>query len=455
MIDQTEKQVATSLDGIRKDHRERYEWAAKITAPGTVLDVACGVGYGSYILAERGCKQVVGFDRDAEAIEFATRFYKHDNVQFFDANIYQVESTETADFITCFEILEHLVDPGLALRNLRGISDRLICSVPHENDFPYRGYRHHVRHYTADQLESLLAENGWTVYSWACQADTEAPVHETDKAFLSGRTILAVAKKNEAYTDPPTRHQLPEEILGGPVPESVAILAMGRSRQAFIDHTINKWGEKVADELWAINAMGGLVQWDRLFHMDDVKIQEARVENGYSKLQAMLDWMKKADKPIYSSRAYEDYPAIREYPIEWVVEQLGTAYMNSTVAHAIAFAIAIGVKRIHIFGADFSYPESHKREKGRGCVEFWLGVAAARGVVIDVPDLSTLLDADRPLNERVYGYDTQWLSMQNVAGTMKLVRVERLPEDVPTATEMEFRYSHDPRKEALATPKKE
>jgi hypothetical protein len=38
------------------------------------------------------------------------------------------------------------------------------------------------------------------------------------------------------------------------------------------------------------------------------------------------------------------------------------------------------VKKISLFGMDFTYPNAHDAEKGRACVEFWLGIAAARGI---------------------------------------------------------------------------
>lgn len=447
-----ERQVATELSGIREDHRKRYEFViSKLERPCRVVDAGCGVGYGSHMLAEAGC-EVLAFDRDPAAIEFAERFWKHENVGYSSQDIYEVQSNERGDVAVCFEVLEHLVDPGLALRNLHGMADRLFASVPNEDDFPYRGYRHHVRHYTHTKFAGLLANNGWKPVAWYGQEDAHSGVESGPE----GRTIIAICERDDEFEYAGDQEPLtPEKVLGGPVPESVAIVAMGRSRWDFINDTIQSWGKPQADEIWAINAMGGLLQWDRLFHMDDVKVQEARVRNGNTKLQAMLDWMKRANRPIYTSRAYPDYPALVEYPLEMVLQRTGHPYMNSTVAYAVALAIAVGVKRIALYGADFSYPESHKREKGRGCVEFWMGVAAARGIELTVPGSSTLLDADRPITERLYGYDTEWLSVQNVAGRIKVARVERLPDDIPTAEDIEIRYSHDPRKERRATKQQE
>jgi len=64
-----ERQVASTLDGIRRDHVARYEWASQqFFGDRRVIDVACGVGYGTWMLAFNGCR-VLGYDANREAIE--------------------------------------------------------------------------------------------------------------------------------------------------------------------------------------------------------------------------------------------------------------------------------------------------------------------------------------------------------------------------------------------------
>ena len=52
------------------------------------------------------------------------------------------------------------------------------------------------------------------------------------------------------------------------------------------------------------------------------------------------------------------------------------------LAYAVALAIHEGATKISCFGMDFTYPDVHDAEKGRACVEFWMGVAAARGIAL-------------------------------------------------------------------------
>jgi Methylase involved in ubiquinone/menaquinone biosynthesis len=67
---------------IYDEHLVRYQLAAQIAAGKNILDIACGSGYGSKILAEAGALKVTGVDRDAEALEAAKKNYSADNLIF-------------------------------------------------------------------------------------------------------------------------------------------------------------------------------------------------------------------------------------------------------------------------------------------------------------------------------------------------------------------------------------
>lgn len=89
---------------------------------------------------------------------------------------------------------------------------------------------------------------------------------------------------------------------------------------------------------------------------------------------------------------------------------------------------------------DFSYSSSHKAEKGRGCVEFWLGMAAERGIKIVIPQKSSLMDACQPQQERFYGYDTLNIEAYHEDDRIKIAFTE--VEKLPTAEEIEAKYDH-------------
>lgn len=229
-----------------------------------------------------------------------------------------------------------------------------------------------------------------------------------------------------------------------PVPDHVVILGLGPSLETYID-IVKRMGARraFADEVWGINAVGDIIQCDRLFHMDDVRIQEIRAAaKPESNIAAMLTWLKKHDGPIYTSRPHPDYRGLTAFPLEAVINNLGYAYLNGTAAYAAAFAVHIGVKRISLFGCDFTYANAHDSESGRGCLEYWLGFAKARGIEINLPATTSLLDSCVPEDRRLYGYDTLVVAIDEDPDT-GAVKVAMTPRaELPTAEEIEARYDH-------------
>jgi hypothetical protein len=199
-----------------------------------------------------------------------------------------------------------------------------------------------------------------------------------------------------------------------PPPKHIAILALGPSLGQYAELTKRMGSRrKFCDETWGINAVADTYQCDRVFHMDDVRIQEMRAAAApNSNIAAMLPWLKAHPGPVYTSRTHPDYPGLVEMPIEAMINDLGFAYFNSTAAWAVAYAIYIGAGKITLFGFDFTYANAHHAEKGRACVEFWLGIAHGRGIKISVPRKSSLMDACNAQAERLYGYDTLDITLQ-------------------------------------------
>ncbi len=234
----------------------------------------------------------------------------------------------------------------------------------------------------------------------------------------------------------------------------VAILGLGPSLEEYVN-LVKRLGarDKYCDETWGINAVGDIIQCDRIFHMDDVRIQEIRAAAApQSNIAAMLKWLKKHPGPIYTSRLHEDYPGLVEFPLEDVINDLRHPYMNNTAAYAMAYAIHSGATKISLFGCDYTYPNAHDAERGRACLEFWCGWAAACGVDLVIPKVSSLMDALYPRGQRLYGYDTLDIDIKKTDGR---IRVTRTPHDRrPTAEEIESNYDHSAHPNALVTGEK-
>ena len=460
-----ERQVSPTLDGIRRDHVARYEFANKVMAsdalaPQSVLDLACGVGYGAYIMAKSGHK-VFALDRSVEAIAYARRHYTCD--EMFQNPLFKVvEATSdwSANFakdqfgcITCFETLEHIKEPAVLLRQMSRVSKTLIASVPNEKVFPHKGkILFHYRHYTKAQFKILLNESGWDVTHWAGQEGPHSEAVYGRAAANLGRTMIAVCVRKEhthSHYKASLKAAKPSSVkaLTKPAPDQVAapkrvtILGLGPSLERYVDYVKRLGGRKAfTDEVWAINALGDVIQCDRVFQMDDVRVQEARARLvPKSNISTMLDWMKTHKGPIYTSQLVEGYSGLVEFPLEDVINSTGQGYFNSTAAYAVAYAVHIGVEEINLFGCDFSYPNAYHAEKGRACVEFWLGMASARGIRIGVPDNTSLLDTIEGHDAHFYGYDAVKVVLDIQPGHTK---VTFEPKELPTAEQVEARYNH-------------
>lgn len=440
-----ERQVAPTIDGIRRDHVARYEWAAKkLGTASKILDIACGVGYGSRMLAEAG-HDVVGVDQDAEAIDYAAKHYAHERCVWAIRKADEVGlRIGQFDAVVCFETIEHLEDPLPLLMRLHNMTGRLLASVPNELVFPHNGQiKYHFRHYTPAQFQDLLELAGWRVVEWHGQLGPESEV-EPERM---GRTMIVVAERAEvpAAAETPAA---PAISVATKVPEHVAIVGLGPSCAQFFELTRRLGGVGAyCDEVWGLNAIGGVIRCDRVFHMDDLRIQEARAAaRPDSNIAAMVKWLKTHPGPVYTSVVREGYPGLVAFPLQDVLNGRydtngGAPYFNSTGAYAIAYAVHIGVKCISLFGLDYTLASSHHAEKGRACCEFWLGIAAARGIEIRVSDASSMLDACEKPEERLYGYDC--VDVRLLERPDGDVEVRFSPKAaIPTAEEIERRYSH-------------
>lgn len=440
-LDSGERQVAPDLNGVRRDHLARYEFAARILpAASRVIDVGCGIGYGTHILAQAG-HDALGLDIDRDAIDYGARY--------FEARLQCRKAEEVGGYIphdaaVCFEIIEHLDEPAQMLRDLPTAT--LLASVPNEAVFPFRGQAFHRRHYTKQQFDALLRSSGWRPVAWYGQRDAHSEVEPA----VEGRTLVVRAVRANAIEIEAPELSAPQPLVFPPppdlpVPHTVCILGLGPSVATYLDWTRRLGARhKLADEVWAINALGDILQCDRVWHLDDVRVQEARAAaKPDSNIAAMLGWLKKHPGPIYTSRPHPDYPGMVAFPLQDVVNSLdGHFYFNSTAAYAVAYAIHIGVKKMILMGMDFTYVHSGHAEAGRGSVEFWLGYATARGIEVSVPPTTTLLDAICKQN-RLYGYDTVKVDLKGPNGAATATFTP-LPEDEwPTAEEVERRYDHN------------
>lgn len=154
------------------EHRSRYRFAAPHAVGGTVLDVACGPGYGSQMLLDAGAALVVAADVSMEAVGETRVLLGRDHraaVCVTDGARLPFRSG-TIDLVASFETLEHVERHGEFLDEVRRVlapTGVLMLSTPNalvtkpvagkpQNPF-------HVREFEPDELGSLLKERFSTV----------------------------------------------------------------------------------------------------------------------------------------------------------------------------------------------------------------------------------------------------------------------------------------------------
>jgi SAM-dependent methyltransferase len=144
---------------IEAEHLARYRWVSALAAERRVLDAGCGTAYGSLLLAEAGALQVTGVDHAVEVLDRA-REKMPANVVLDEGDVIALPYEDGRfDLVVCFEVIEHLDDPGRALDEFRRVlapDGVLAVSSPNRNVYP-PGNPHHVHEYTPDELERELA----------------------------------------------------------------------------------------------------------------------------------------------------------------------------------------------------------------------------------------------------------------------------------------------------------
>ena len=161
-----ERFVPGVIGEIAHEHWHRYAFARRFVGGKRVLDVACGEGYGSALLA-RTARVVTGIDIAAEAIAHAREHYRdRGNVEFLQGSATSLALPDASvDLVVSFETLEHLPrtdQPRMLAEFARVLADDglLLLSAPNPVEYSIaRNYcnPYHLYEPTREELEAQLA----------------------------------------------------------------------------------------------------------------------------------------------------------------------------------------------------------------------------------------------------------------------------------------------------------
>lgn len=139
------------------DHWERYEFAGKFVYKKKVLDIACGVGYGTALLSRASGNRAIGLDIDGRSVEEAISNYGN-QANFKNIHDYQwpIEN-DSIDVLVSLETFEHLDNTSAFLceaKRVLKLKGLLILSTPlNETDTRFNpANQFHIREYNWDEL---------------------------------------------------------------------------------------------------------------------------------------------------------------------------------------------------------------------------------------------------------------------------------------------------------------
>jgi ubiquinone/menaquinone biosynthesis C-methylase UbiE len=208
------------------EHWHRYHFATRWARGKRVLDVACGEGYGSALLA-RSASHVTGVDVSEAAVAHARATYaSQSNLEFVTASCTQLPlPAASVDLVVSFETIEHIEAQQAFVEEVARVlapDGVFLLSCPNKVEYSDKrefANEFHVKELYRDELERLVAAR-FPAIAWFGQRPTFYSViaPEAGPAAAGELFEAAIGDPAEART-----------ALGAPL---YFLLAAARSREA-------------------------------------------------------------------------------------------------------------------------------------------------------------------------------------------------------------------------------
>lgn len=159
-----ERYVPAIGGNISLEHMHRYFLAERLAEGKDVLDIACGEGFGSNILA-RSAKSVVGVDISENAVAHATRKYASKKASFRVGSVTKIPLKDhSVDMVASFETIEHIAEHEEMMAEFKRVlrpGGLLIISTPDKatyTDASGNINTFHVRELYRDEFDALIRQ---------------------------------------------------------------------------------------------------------------------------------------------------------------------------------------------------------------------------------------------------------------------------------------------------------
>lgn len=168
-------------------------------------------------------------------------------------------------------------------------------------------------------------------------------------------------------------------------------------------------------EIWGLNDLyKHIPRYDRWFQLhtaNEVEKRHIESPDNRDSWAAHFEKLKDLNCPVYLQQEHTGIPNSVRYPLEEIFKHFGECfvrpchakYFTNTISYMIALAIYEEYDEIHVYGVDMAttFLDNEYAHQRPSC-EFWLGVAAGRGIRLYIPDNADLLKT-----RFLYGYEDE------------------------------------------------
>jgi 2-polyprenyl-3-methyl-5-hydroxy-6-metoxy-1,4-benzoquinol methylase len=197
--------TAKRADYYETDRRDFLDWVGGRYP--RVLDVGCGAGVNSAWYREHGAVHITGIEPDPRSATAATSVFDRVIVGTVEDVLGRDTLDGPFDLIVCADVLEHLVDPWVVVRQLRGLTTAdsvLAVSVPNVRYLRAlariafgRGFEYeergifdstHLRFFVRRNVADMLRNASWEPRAWGSPAGRFRTMRRVTRGLTRGRS---------------------------------------------------------------------------------------------------------------------------------------------------------------------------------------------------------------------------------------------------------------------------